>query len=112
MNNLLQRVSVYHCHTYPKGSAEPVTVINQNNYNVLSWQPLLAGEMFWVEHFPWDYGVELHQKGNNIEVAFQPLPSADIMASVKVVHDEPDQVPLKEASQEPCLPHIWTPSQH
>ena len=35
-------------------------------------------------------------------MAFQPVPLADIMASVKAVHDEPDQVTLKEASQEPC----------
>ena len=34
-------------------------------------------------------------------MAFQPLSLADIMASVKAVHDEPDQVPSKEASQEP-----------
>ena len=35
-------------------------------------------------------------------MAFQPLPSADIMASVEVVYDEPDQVPSKmEASQKP-----------
>ena len=44
----------------------------------------------------------IHQEGDKIEVAFQPLPMACIMASVKVVHDEPDEVPLKEeASQEP-----------
>ena len=36
-------------------------------------------------------------------MAFQPLPLADITASVKVVYDEPDQVPSKEeASKEPC----------
>ena len=29
-------------------------------------------------------------------MAFQPLPMSDIMASVKVVHNEPDQVPSKE----------------
>ena len=34
-------------------------------------------------------------------MAFQPLPLADIMTSVKVVLDEPEEVPLKEASQEP-----------
>ena len=35
-------------------------------------------------------------------MAFQPLPMTDIMASVKVVHDEPDKVTSKEeASQEP-----------
>ena len=63
----------------------------------------MAAESFWVEHLQWDYGVDLHQEGNNIAVAFQPLLLADIMASVKVVHSELDQVPLKEASQELCL---------
>ena len=59
--------------------------------------------MFWVEHLPWDYGVELHQEWNKIKVAFQPLPMADIMGSVKALHDEPEQVPLKEvASPESC----------
>ena len=92
VNNLPQGISVNHCLTYPKGSAVPVIFINQNNYNIWIWQPLLAAEIF---------GVELHQEGNNKEVAFQPLPSADIMASIKVVHNEPDQVPSKVASQEP-----------
>ena len=52
----------------------PVIVMNQNNYNVWIWQPLLAAEIYLIEHLPWDYGVELHCKGENIEVAFQPLP--------------------------------------
>ena len=64
---------------------------------------MLAAEIFWVDHLPWDYGVEFHQEENTIEVVFKPLPMADIMALVKVVHDEPDKVPLKkEASPEPC----------
>ena len=76
---------------------------NQNNHNVWIWQPLLAAEIYWVQHIPWDYEVELHQEGDKIEVEFQPLPMADIMASVKAVHDELDEMPLKEeASQEPC----------
>ena len=75
---------------------------NQNNHNVWIWQPLLAVEIFGVEHLPWDYGVDFHQEGNEIEVAFQPLPVADIIASVKAAHDEPDKVPSKEeACQEP-----------
>ena len=58
--------------------------------------------IFWVEHLPGDYGVELHQERDEIEVAFQPLPLADITALVKVAHNEPDQVPSKEEpSQEP-----------
>ena len=78
-----------------------VIVINQNNYNIWIWQPLLAAEMYWVEHLPWDYGVELSHEGENIEVTFQPLPLADIMATVKVVHDESDTKPSKEANKEP-----------
>ena len=35
-------------------------------------------------------------------MTFQLLPIADIMASVKMVHNEPGKVPSKEASQEPC----------
>ena len=63
-----------------------VIVVNQNNHNI--WMLLLTAEIFWVEHLPWEYGVELYHEGNNIEVAFQPLPLADIMASGKAVHDE------------------------
>ena len=55
-----------------------------------------------MEHLPWDYGIEFHQEGNKIDVAFQPSPMADIMASAKVVHNEPDWVPSKEeVSPEP-----------
>ena len=49
-----------------------------------------------MEYLPWEYGADFHHEGNKIDVAFQLLPIADIMASVKVVHDEPDEVPLKE----------------
>ena len=49
----------------------------------------MAAEIYWVEHLPWDYGVEFQHQGKNIEVAFQPIPPADIMATVKSVHDEP-----------------------
>ena len=34
-------------------------------------------------------------------MAFQPLPPADIMATVKVVPNEPDAVPSKETNKEP-----------
>ena len=34
-------------------------------------------------------------------MAFQPLPPADIMATVKVVHNEPDLMPSKEVNKEP-----------
>ena len=36
-------------------------------------------------------------------MAFQPLPPADIMVTVKAVHDEPDTKPSKEANKEPYL---------
>ena len=80
----------------------PVIMIKQNNHNVWIWQPLLVAEIILVKHIPWDYGVKLHQEGDKIEVAFQPLQLADITASVKLVHDEPDKMPsLEEASHEP-----------
>ena len=70
----------------------------------------LAAEIYWVEHLSWDYGVELHQEGENIEVAFQPLPLADIMATGKVVHDEPDPLPSKEANKEPHPTFVLHPN--
>ena len=45
--------------------------------------------------------VVLHQ-GGHIEVAFQPLPPVDIMATVKAFHDEPDLMPLNKANKELC----------
>ena len=79
-----------------------VILMNQNNYNIWIQQSLLAAEIYWVEHLPWDCWVEFHQQGKIIEVAFQPLPLADIMATVNVVHDEPDTKPSNEANKEPC----------
>ena len=77
--------------------------MNQNNHNVWIQQTLLAAETFGVEHLPWDYGVEFHQEGQKIDMLFQPIPMANIMASVQAVHDEPGKMPpVKEASQEPC----------
>ena len=75
--------------------------MNQNNYNVWIWKPLLTAEIYWVEHLSWDYGVEFHQQGKNIEVTFQPLPLVDIMATVKAVHNEPDTKPSTENIKEP-----------
>ena len=90
-----------HCLVHPIGSAVPNILMNQNNYNVWIWQPLLAAEIYLVKHLPWDYGVEFQHQGNNIEVAFQPLPLADIMATVKPVHDEPDIKPSTQNIKEP-----------
>ena len=74
----------------------PVILMNQNNHNIWIWQPLLAAEIYAVEHLPWDFGVEFQHHGDSVEVAFQPIPQADIMATVKLVHDEPDVKPLAE----------------
>ena len=102
VNNLLQGISVNCCLVYPKGSAVLVILMNQNSYNIWIWQPLLAAEIYWVEHLPWDYGVEFHQQGKRIEVAFLPLPLVDIISTMNVVHDEPDTKPSNEANKEPC----------
>ena len=102
VNNLLQGISVNCCLVHPRGSVVLVILMNQNNYNVCIWQSLLAAEIYWVEHLPWDYGVEFHQQGKGIEVAFQPIPLADIVATVKAVHNEPDTNPPMETNKEPC----------
>ena len=44
------------------------------------------------------YGVEFQHQENNIEVAFQPIPPVGIMATVKLVHNEPGT----KLSAEPC----------
>ena len=96
------RATRYSCLTYLKGIVVLLIVMNQNNHNAWIWRPFLAAEIFWVQHLTWDYGVEFHQEGNKIEATLWPLPMADIMASVKVVHNEPHKVPAKEeASPEP-----------
>ena len=103
VDNLSLGISVNCFFAKPKGSVVPVIIMNQNNHNVWIQQPLLAAEFFWVEHLPWDYGVEFHQEGQKIEVAFQPLPPADVMASTEMAHNEPDNMQsVKEASQDPC----------
>ena len=63
VNNLPQRISVNCCLVHPKGSVVLVILINQNNYNVWIKQPLMAAEIYGVEHLLWDYGVEFHQQG-------------------------------------------------
>ena len=98
VSNLPQGISVNRCLVHPSGKTMLVILMNQNNHNIWIWQPLLAAEIYAVEHLPWDYGVEFQHHGDNIEVAFQPIPPADIMATVKLVHDEPDVKP----SAEPC----------
>ena len=101
VNNLQQGISVIQCLVHHKGSAVPAILMNQNNYNVSIQQPILTAENYWVEHLLWDYGVEFHQQGKSIEVVFQPLPLAVIMATVKAVHIEPDTKPPTENMKEP-----------
>ena len=98
VSNLPQGISVNCCLVHPRGKMVLVILINQNNYNIWIWQPLLAAQIYEVEHLPWDYGVEFQHQGDNIEVAFQPIPPDDIMATVKSVHNEPSTKP----SAEPC----------
>ena len=107
VGNLLQGISVNHCLVHPRGKMVPVILMNQNNYNIWISQPLLVAEIYLVEHLPWHYGVDFQHQGNNIEVAFQLIPLADIMTTVKSVHDEPGT----KMSAEPCPtfgPHPYT----
>ena len=66
VNNLPQGISVNHCLAHPKGNIVPVIMINQNKHNVWIQQPLLAAEIFWAQHIPWDSGFQLHQEGDKI----------------------------------------------
>ena len=96
VSNLLQGISVNCCLVHPRGKMVLVILMNQNDYNIWIRQPLLAAEIYTVEHLPWDYGVEFQHHGDSVEVAFQPIPPADIMATVKSVHDESDIKPSAE----------------
>ena len=107
VSNLPWGISVNHCTVHPRGKTVLVILMNQNNHNIWIQQPLLAAEIYLVEHLPWNYGVEFQHQGNNIEVAFQPIPPADIMATVKLVHNEPGTKPSAEPH-----PTFWTPSQY
>ena len=93
VSNLPQGISVNCCLVHPRGKTVPLILMNQNNHNIWIWQPLMTAEIYLVEHLPWDYGVEFQHQGNNIEVAFQPIPPADIISTVKSVHDEPGTKP-------------------
>ena len=96
VSNLPQGISV-NCHlVHPRGKTVPVILMNQNSNNIWIRQPTLAAEIYAVDHLPWDYGVEFQHHEDKIEVAFQPLPPADIMATVKLVHNEPGTKPSTE----------------
>ena len=93
VSNLPQGISVNCCLVHPRGKTVPVILMNQNNNNIWIKQPLLAAEIYAVDHLPWDYRVEFQHHGDKIEVAFQPLPPADIIARVKSVPNEPGTKP-------------------
>ena len=54
-----------------------------------------SGSDYWQQKF---IGLNI----SHVLYVFQPLPPADIMATVEVVHDEPDTKPSKEVIKEPC----------
>ena len=58
VSNLLQGISVNCCLVHPRGKMVLVILMNQSNHNIWIWQPLLAAEIYVVEHLPWDYRVE------------------------------------------------------
>ena len=87
VHNLAKGVSVNHCLVPPKGNVVPVIVVNQNNHNVWLWQPLLVVEIIHMENLQCNYGIKFHQKGQNIELVFQPIPLAEIIASLQAVYN-------------------------
>ena len=51
-SNLLQGISVNHCLVHPRGRMVLVNLINQISHIIWIWQPLLAADIYWVEHLP------------------------------------------------------------
>ena len=49
---------------------------------------LLVGELFQVEHPPWEWG-NIGTNGERVEVAFQPTPTAKIIASFNKAQNKP-----------------------
>ena len=92
INNLPQRFFVNHCLAHPKGNAVLVIIMSQIITMLRSGNCCLQQKFFgWnISH-----GImgQNSINGEKIEVAFQPLPTADIMASVQVVHDGPGKMP-------------------
>ena len=105
VNNLLQGISINHCLAHPEGSVVPVIVIIQNNHNVWIQQPLLTAK-FLDGTFLMGLWCKIPSGGEQNRGGILPLPMADIMASLKMVHNEPDQVPSKEEASPESHPHL------
>ena len=106
VNNLPQGISVNCCLADLKGHVMPVIMINQNKHNVWIQHPLLVVEIFGCNISHGIMGRVTSKGGGKLEVAFQPLTMGDIMASVEVVHDEPEKVPSKEETSPDHHPHL------
>ena len=70
VNNLPQGISVNHCLVHPKDRMVLVILMNQNNHNIWIQQPLMAAEIYWVEHLHEIMGLNPNNRGKNIKVAF------------------------------------------
>ena len=71
----------------------------------------MVAEIFYMGHPPWDYGVEFHQVGQNIEVTLQPIPTAEIKTSLQAAHNEPCLSSIhQERSQSRTSPPYRTPT--
>ena len=66
-------------------------------------QPLLAAEIFWVEHLLWDYRIGCDQNRQEREEVFQPMTTAEKMALPQSGHSEPvsKTSDKQEAKQQP-----------
>ena len=105
VNNLPQEIFVNCCLVHPKGRTLPVILMNQNNHNICIQLPILVVEIYWVEHLPWDYGVEFQQQWKKYRGCISANTTADIMATEKSVHDESGTKPSAEPHPTfgPCL---------
>ena len=79
----------------------PVIVMNQNNYGVWIWQPLLAEKFNGLNISHGIMGLDYIVKGRILRWHFSHYCQLDIMATVIAVHDEPDTKPSTEANTVP-----------
>ena len=73
-HNLPLGIVINQCVAIPKARSIPVILINTNMYNVWIRQPLLATKLFNVECDEIEYRANMNWDGDNISVAFQPVP--------------------------------------
>ena len=68
--------------TPTKSKSVPVTLLNNNSYNVWIQQSLLAADIVKVEHCPWDFHSTMSCDGDQVQVSFCPVPLPEVQEDI------------------------------